>query len=89
MTREDGHITTKHICLQCNRVESHEFKCCEESYKLDRRVRVPKKRASRARWKEFYTYLSKFNSRLLEKHPHLIIKYNLDKTLKWDNTNYG
>ena len=52
------HITSKHICLKCNRVGSSSFVCCNENSVLLGKVpRTPKKNASRPKWKKFYSYM--------------------------------
>jgi len=81
-------ITNKHLCLYCNRVESHEFICCgNNSYNLHRILRTPKGN-KRYKWKKFYTYLSKYKKNFLRDYSHLIEKYNLDVDIKWENKRY-
>lgn len=80
------HITGKHICLKCNTVNSHAFKCCEtESYYLGKIARTPKADASRAKWKDFYKYLIWSHKRYLSEHQeyaNILKKYNLENEEK-------
>lgn len=75
------HITGKHICLKCNTVNSHAFKCCEaESYYLGKIPRTPKADANRSKWKAFYKYLIWSHKRRLPEHQeyaNILKKYNL------------
>lgn len=78
------HITGKHICLKCNTVQSHQFKCCNiESYSLGKYPRTPKKRASRSKWKEFYKYIihSKPMFKQQDEYINVLNKYNITKDI--------
>lgn len=77
------HITSKHLCFKCNRVESHEFTCCKVlSYKLGKKHRTPKLKASRGKWKDFYTYISQFPYfKTHELAREVLTKYSIDRDL--------
>lgn len=75
------HITGKHICLKCNTVKNHGFKCCGiESYCLGKIARTPKSTASRSKWKAFYKHMTWWFKNF-DKHPefaNIVKKYNIE-----------
>ena len=71
------HITGKSICLNCNSTLTNN-NCCNQpkNYYLGKILRTPKG-SKRSKWKEFYSYLCKYDSTFSKSHPEILKKYNI------------